>query len=549
MEEHTRVAIYARVSTAEQAESGYSIEGQLDVLRKYCKMHNKVVSHEFIDRGVSGKSLDGRFELQKLLRAAEDKAYDEVIVWKINRMARKTRDLLEIVDLLDKNNIAFRSYSENFETETPVGKFVLQMLASVGELERNTIVENVKMGMKQRAREGHFNGGRVLGYKSVKIRKGKHQETRLEVVPKESLIVRKIFHLYLSGRGLKAIANQLNHEGYRTKRGNAFGTSSIRDIITNPMYIGKIRYGRYQAWSEKRRMGKTKNPIIVDGAHEAIISEDVWERAQLLRSKKSNISPRQFDGKYILTGLMRCPECGAAMVAHRTKNRLKDGSTIIRRYYACSNFKSKGSSVCRSNSVRADDAEHTIYQRINEVLNKPKILKDIVKNINQRKKKNVKPLQAELQRIDKALQKITAKREKYLHLYEEDTLDRELLLERMDELTEEADKFHTRKSEIELELGDESSQPLSYKLLQDLFQKLHYILQTASTEQVKALLKILIHQINVKNRKIQSIEFVFDEKVQSHFLDLAPSEQPSEGAFSMSSSTKPFRHRIVLTVP
>lgn len=101
---------------------------------------------------------------KEMLKDSEEKKFDIVITWKINRIARNTLELLQIVDLLEKNAIEFKSYSESFETETPMGKFSLQMLGAVGELERGTIAQNVKMGMMARAREGRWNGGIVFGY-------------------------------------------------------------------------------------------------------------------------------------------------------------------------------------------------------------------------------------------------------------------------------------------------------------------------------------------------------------------------------------------------
>ena len=141
-----RVAIYVRVSTEEQAEHGYSIDAQLETLRNYCNMQGKVIVKEYADRGVSGKSIKGRYEQQLL--DAKEKMFDEVLVWKISRMARNVLDLLQMTKELERYQVSFRSFSENLETQTPTGRFSLQMMGAVGELERNTIVDNVKMGMK-----------------------------------------------------------------------------------------------------------------------------------------------------------------------------------------------------------------------------------------------------------------------------------------------------------------------------------------------------------------------------------------------------------------
>ena len=142
-----KVAIYCRVSTTEQAEEGYSIEEQERLLQKYCEDNEYTVFKVYSDRGISGKSIKARPAMKEMLNDSEGKKFDMVITWKINRIARNTLELLQIVDLLEKNAIAFKSYSENFETETPMGKFSLQMMGAVGELERGTIAQNVKMGM------------------------------------------------------------------------------------------------------------------------------------------------------------------------------------------------------------------------------------------------------------------------------------------------------------------------------------------------------------------------------------------------------------------
>ncbi|MEW9122024.1 MAG: recombinase family protein [Thermotaleaceae bacterium] len=526
-----RVAIYARVSTEEQAEHGFSIDAQLDNLRTYCKMHQKVIYSEYVDRGISGKSMDGRLELQRLLRDAKNKEFDEVLVWKINRISRRTIDLLKIVEDLNRYGITFRSFSENFETETPMGRFALQMLGAVGELERNTIVDNVKMGMKERARSGQWNGGIVLGYRSSQSSfDRKRNNSKLEIVPEEAAIVRDIFELYATGKGLKAIANHLNHKGFKTKRGNAFSTSAIKEIITNPVYIGKIRFNRFENWNERRRKGKNLDPIIVDGNHEPIVPQDLWEKVQLLQQKKSSVSPRQFVGNYTLTGLIRCPKCDAAMVSSRTINKNKNGERIVRRYYSCGNFRSKGSNVCNANSVRADEAEQYVYHRIKEVVNNPKILKDIVSNINKQKKSSILPLKNELQQIEKKISQFEAKRKKYFDLYEEDAIDREMLVKRLDELKEETNALYSRKSEIEWDLGDENSQPIDYGFVKTILERLDKVLKEAASQKIKALLHLIVKRICVKDRQIEKIELNFNESTQQHFLNLAPSDNDSGGA-------------------
>ena len=149
-----KVAIYCRVSTIEQAEEGLSIDSQYHNIKEYCKNQGHEIYNLYEDRGISGKNITN----------ATKNKFDLVVVWKLNRISRKLLDILNIVDLLNKHNIAFRSLTENFETETPSGKLQLNIMGAIGEFERETIAENVKMGLLARAREGRWNGGVVLGY-------------------------------------------------------------------------------------------------------------------------------------------------------------------------------------------------------------------------------------------------------------------------------------------------------------------------------------------------------------------------------------------------
>ena len=503
-----RVAIYARVSTEEQAEHGYSIDAQLDTLRQYCQQSGKVVANEYVDKGLSGKEMTKRHELKRMMRDAERREFDEVIVWKINRLSRKTRDLLEIVETLNRKNICFRSFSEKFETETPMGRFALQMMGAVGELERNTIVENVKMGLKQRAKMGLHNGGSCLGYASVEQQNGdrRNKQTLFEIVPEEAVTIQKIFSLCAAGRGFRAIANQLNRDGHRTKKGNPFSESGVKEILKNPVYSGTIRYNRFEGWSEKRRRGKNSKPILVPGLHQPIIERELWEKAQSLLQERSKVTPRTHDGFSLLTGLIRCPQCGASMVASRTVNYLKDGTKVIRRYYSCGKFRSQGSSVCRANSVGADYAEQHVLNWLNDLFHKPKILEDVVAAVNSRRNNNVGPMQQELAAIDRNRELLLQRRQRLLDAYEMDGIDKSALTTRLSEIAAEDDALHVRKTELTYELGENCLVEVPLEAVREALADTKRLLEVALPEQKKTLLRMLIKQINItEGRRIGDI--------------------------------------------
>jgi site-specific DNA recombinase len=121
------------------------------------------VAEEYVDEEISGKSIDGRPAMQKLVSDVKKEKFEAVLVWKISRLSRNMLDTLVLLDKFEKFNLKFVSYSENFDTGSPIGRLVVQLMASVAEMERNTLSENVKLGMKQRALEGSWNGGIVFG--------------------------------------------------------------------------------------------------------------------------------------------------------------------------------------------------------------------------------------------------------------------------------------------------------------------------------------------------------------------------------------------------
>ncbi|NCB79936.1 MAG: recombinase family protein [Bacilli bacterium] len=539
-----KVAIYARVSTEEQAEHGYSIEAQLDTLRQYCQLYHRRIVGEYVDRGVSGKEMTKRLELQRLLKDADEGVFEEVIVWKFNRMSRKTKDLLEIVDRLDRRNIYFRSFSENFDTATPMGRFALQMMGAVGELERNTIVENVKLGLKQRARQGFHNGGSCLGYQTVELPGGdrKHRKSSLEIVPEEAVVVRRIYSYYVTGRGFRSIANQLNKEGARTKKGNTFSPDSIREIIINPVYTGLVWYNRFEGWSEKRRRGKNSQPIIAEGRHEAIIDRATWDKAMAIFKGKSKAPKRIHSGENVLSGLLRCPECGAPMVVSRSQYRLKNGTKVYQRYYSCGTFKAKGSSVCHANSIRADEAEAYVLQRLKTVLTHPKILADIVGKANSCLSGGHKERVLEYQGLQKRSEELQRKKQKLMDVYDLEGMDRASLSQRMEVLEEELRQCFLRRKELESSLGTGAAEELTVAKVQALLEQLDQLLKKVPASEQKLLLRMAIEKVTLNaKRKIDQIVLNFGESFNHHFLTEDPSAEKAAGSSSFKQKSCCFR--------
>lgn len=501
MPDQNSVAIYVRVSTEEQAEHGYSIEAQLELLRHYCQAHHKTIFREYVDGGVSGKSVDGRKALQSLLRDAKQHRFREVLIWKVNRMARNVVDLMEIVQTLHEHDCTLHSLSESFDSQTPIGKFILQMLGATAEFERNTIIENTRMGMQQRAKAGIYCNTPILGYELVSDNTG---ETRFSVHEEEANVIRHIFQLYAHGNGLKAIVNQLNREGFTTKKGKHFSIGIVRDILLNPVYIGKVRYTSLDGES-----------VVVDGQHEAIISTELWEQVQRQYASAPRSVKKVVKRSYPLTGILKCPSCGSGMIAHHIRKRNKNGNSRLYHYYVCSLYTNKGRTVCKPNSIPAEKVEEVVWRQVGHFLSNPVLVQDIVEHANSKQRERIIPLQLELERMEKDLEQLQQRRQKYLVLFEQDGMEQRDLVERLRELKDQIQALMQKKQGIIEEIETQERELVPLPTIMAALNQWKKVLRVASPEQKNSLLRVLVDQITINaQRELESVTVDFGEALR-----------------------------------
>lgn len=527
-----RVVGYARVSTGGQAEDGFSIDAQRNKIYESTKKGD-VLIEMYSDRGISGKSMENRPELMRLMYDAENGKFDEVVVYKTNRIARNQLDLLKIINQLESYGVTFRSVTEPFDTSDPIGKFVVSMLGGLGELERVGIVENVKNGMKQRARQGLYNGGRLLGYKSVAVTDSR-EKSRLEVVPNEAEGVKLMFNLYVEGKGYKFIANRMNDLGYKTINGNNFSIQAVRTIITNPVYAGFVRFNNYVEHSKKRRKGREDEVIIAEGNHEPIINRDLWERAQELFMKRSKKQRKVIKGVFLLTGLLRCPDCGSSMVAGRVTKKDANGITKRYQYYQCSRFKNYGRSECKSNSVGMEYAERYVLDKLNKFSFDESLIEDIVGNINEKVDNTVSPILKQLKKIDKELNRFNDKQDKILEAYENGIIDQETLSNRLKHNEQQFKELEEKKKELEEQIEESQvTREIPVERVKSLLRSFGTVMSISTREQKKLLLNLIIEKITVnEERKIGSIELKLDKATQKHLLKEDSSYEESSSLIS-----------------
>lgn len=526
---HKRVGIYVRVSTEIQSSEGFSIQGQVNQIQEYCNFNNFKVIDVYADRGISGKSMN-RPALQRMLQDAKNGHIDCVMVYKTNRLARNTSDLLKIVEDLHKQNVEFFSLSERMEVNTSSGKLMLQILASFAEFERNNIVDNIFMGQTIRAQEGYYQGNLPLAYDKVPY--NKHE---LMINQHEANIVKYIFESYAKGHGYRKIANALNHKGYVTKKGNPFSISAVTYILSNPFYIGEIQFAKYKDWNDKRRKGLNDKPVIAEGKHTPIISQDLWGKVQA-RKKQVNKNPQVHGkGTNLLTGIIFCEKCGAAYAASNTTNTLKDGTKKRIRYYSCSNFRNKGSKVCSANSVRADVIEKYVMDQVLEIVKSDKVLKQVVERVNQENQIDVAALNHDIAYKQQQFDEINTKLKNLIQTIEDNpdltSALKPTIHQYETQLNDITNQINQLKQQQNQEKPSYDTKQISI-ILRHIFQNI----ESMDKSQLKALYLTVIDRIDIRKDGNHKKQFYVTLKLNNEIIKQLFNNTPLDEVLLSTSS-------------
>lgn len=516
-----KIALYSRVSTSEQSERGYSIHEQEQVLIKEVLKHFPDYEYQtYTDSGISGKNIEDRPAMKRLLDDVKANKIEMVLSWKLNRISRSMRDVFNIIHDFKEHGVGYKSISENIDTSEYSGEILVTMFGLIGSIERQTLISNVKMSMNAKARQGEAITGRVLGYKLAL--NPLTQKNDLVIDKYEANIVKEIFDLYLNhDKGLKAITTILNQKGYRTINHKPFSVFGVKYILNNPVYKGFVRFNNYQNWSAKRRSGKSgeNDVILVKGKHEAIISEEMFDQVHEKLVSKSFKPGRPIGGDFYLRGLIKCPECGNNMVCRRTYyNTKKSKERTIKRYYICSLFSRSGSAACHSNSIKAEVVEAVIHKHLNIILSQPevvgKICEGVIENI---KHKQMDPIETvdDIDTLKRQKHKIKTQQERLLELFLDDQMDSTLLSEKQKELNAQ---LATIEEKIKAAHNQQVNQPvmMNYKVLKVrlimLMNRFSASLKKADPEAKNQLMKMLIDSIEItKDKQVKLIRYKIDE--------------------------------------
>lgn len=264
-----KVAIYIRVSTLDQAREGYSLDAQERTLRKWCMDHDSDVVELYADKGISGKDIDHRPSMKQLLSDVKSNRFDTVLFWALSRFTRSVLDLYDVMSLLQKNNIDMISYTESFDTSSPMGRAMIGIVGIFAQLERELTAERVSAAMAERALQGKRTCSEVLGYDL-------DGKDTFKINQKEAAYVEFVFKAYLERKNLSEVAYECRLRNFRGKRGKIPTASSIQVILTRPIYCG---YNLFKGELYK-------------GSHQEIISITVYNKVQSVLRKMGKLYGR-----------------------------------------------------------------------------------------------------------------------------------------------------------------------------------------------------------------------------------------------------------------
>ena len=234
--EPVRVAIYTRVSTEDQAREGFSLDAQLDKLRSYCKARDWIVAGEYIDDGYSGRNVK-RPAYSKMMEEMDH--WDVLLVIKMDRIHRNSKNFMMMMEYLKQKEKEFVSMSESLDTSTAMGRFVMDIIQRIAQLESEQIGERVYIGMEQKAKT---NGG-VLGFN---VPYGyNYSDGFLSINKDEAVVIENIYAWYKNGRSLGEIAKMLNNEKIPTKKEGIWAKKTVSTILKNPLYCGYLHWQEY----------------------------------------------------------------------------------------------------------------------------------------------------------------------------------------------------------------------------------------------------------------------------------------------------------------
>ena len=512
-QEKTKVYIYTRVSTTMQID-GYSLDAQKARMKAYADFNDYQIVGEYEDAGKSGKSIEGRASFCRMMEdiksGKDGVAY--VLVFKLSRFGRNAADVLSTLQVMQDFCVNLICVEDGIDSSKDAGKLMISVLSAVAEIERENIRVQTMEGRIQKAREGRWNGGFApYGYRLV--------DGVLQINEDEAPAIRTIFEQYVNtDTGANGLSKYLETHGFqKLARQNGtsplFSATLIRAILKNPVYCGKIAFGRRKlekihGTRNEYHQVPQENYLLVDGLHEGIVSEELWNTAQvklLAQSKRYEpVNRSKTEQAHLLSALVKCPICGAGMYSNKCTKRKKDGTPYKSfSYYSCKHRKMQRGQKCDFNKqIQEEVLDNAVVEVIIKLVSNPKFAAMMQEKINS--KVDTTAIEQEIAAAEKQLRQYYSIKSKIME--EIDTLDpddRHYIIRKSD-LDERLYRMYDKIEEAENNLMDARAKKQAieadkitgdniYKVL-ICFEKLYNVMNPIER---KKLMEHLISEIQI----------------------------------------------------
>ena len=516
-QEKTKVYTYTRVSTAMQID-GYSLDAQKARMKAYADFNNCQIVGEYEDAGKSGKSIEGRASFCRMMEdiksGKDGVAY--VLVFKLSRFGRNAADVLSTLQVMQDFGVNLICVEDGIDSSKDAGKdagkLMISVLSAVAEIERENIRVQTMEGRIQKAREGRWNGGFApYGYRLV--------DGVLQINEDEAPAIRTIFEQYVNtDTGANGLSKYLETHGFqKLARQNGtsplFSATLIRAILKNPVYCGKIAFGRRKlekihGTRNEYHQVPQENYLLVDGLHEGIVSEELWNAAQvklLAQSKRYEpVNRSKTEQAHLLSALVKCPICGAGMYSNKCTKRKKDGTPYKSfSYYSCKHRRMQRGQKCDFNKqIQEEVLDNAVVEVIIKLVSNPKFAAMMQEKINS--KVDTTAIEQEITAAEKQLRQYYSIKSKIME--EIDTLDpdeRHYIIRKSD-LDERLYRMYDKIDEAENNLMDARAKKQAieadkitgdniYKVL-ICFEKLYNVMNPLER---KKLMEHLISEIRI----------------------------------------------------
>lgn len=507
-----RAVVYARFSSDNQRDE--SIDAQLRAINEYADKNNIKIVNQFIDRAKSATS-DKRPEFQNMIKfcEADTTGISMVIVHKLDRFSRDKYDSAMYKQKLKVKGIRVVSVLENLDN-SPESLILESVIEGMAQYYSANLAREVAKGQRENGLRAMHNGGDApLGYDVT-------NDKRYAINKEEAQAVKIIFDMYVNGYSYSNIIDKLNDLGYKTKRGNKFGKNSLHGILSNEKYTGVYVFNKTQrkGINGKRNGHKQKSEdeiIKVEGGMPQIIGKDIFIQAQeMMQKRKKAPGSHKAITLYLLTGIIKCGECGHAMQGNKRKD--KYGNDYIS--YRCGCRKQKRD--CKNKEIKREYLEEFVLTELEEHVLNDNAIPALSKELNERLKTKSNDNHEMLNNLRNKLDKVNKEIENILTAIMSGIMN-SMLKDKLDELEQVKLNLDLKINELSIESNSVESVDITEDQIRNMFGRFKEFVLTRNLPECKKFISDYVKEVVVYRDHVEvifNVVFSFVDNEITHDL-------------------------------